>query len=76
MDKLNSIVKKIFKVSDADINDAMSAETIPNWDSMSYLMFISELEKAFAISFGVDEVLNAKNLGDIKNYLRRNGAAL
>lgn len=76
MDKFITIVATSFKVKPEDIKDSMSAETLPNWDSMNYLMFISELEKSFSISFGMDEVLSAKNLGEIKNYLRAKGVIL
>ena len=73
MEKLNSIIQKIFKVKPEDINDNMSSDTIPDWDSMNYLLFISELEKEFNIQFTVDETLEAKNLGDIKKYLKNKG---
>ena len=73
MEKLNSIIQKIFKVKPEDINDNMSPDTIPDWDSMNYLLFISELEKEFNIQFTVDETLEAKKLGDIKKYLKNKG---
>lgn len=76
MEKLNSIIQKIFKVKPEDINDKMSPDTIPDWDSMNYLLFISELEKEFDIQFTVDETMDAKNLGDIKRYLKNNGVEI
>lgn len=76
MDKLNSIIQKIFKVKPGDINDNMSPDTIPDWDSMNYLLFISELEKEFNVQFTVDETMEAKNLGDIKRYLWNKGVKI
>jgi len=76
MEKLTSIIQKIFKVPAGEINDEMSPSTIPDWDSMNYLIFISELEKEFGIQFTVDETLEAKNLGDIKRYLANKGIKL
>ena len=73
MDKLNSIIQKIFKVKPEEITDQMSPDTIPDWDSMNYLLFISELEKEFNVQFTVDETMEAKNLGDIKKYLSNKG---
>ena len=76
MDKLNSIIEKIFKITQSDITDQMSPQRIPTWDSLNYLTFISEVEKEFKISFTMDEVLNSKNLGDIKQAMRTKGASV
>lgn len=76
MERLIEIIKKIFKVELEEINDEMSPKTIPNWDSMNYLLFISEVEKEFKISFSMDEVLNSKNLGDIKLAMRQKGVMI
>ena len=73
MEKLNLIIQKIFKIGDADINDELSPLTIPTWDSMNYLIFISEIEKEFEITFTMDEILNARNLGDLKAAMSNKG---
>jgi len=76
MEKLAAIIKKIFGASPEEINDEMSPDTIPNWDSMNYLLFISEVEKEFNILFTVDEVMEARTLGDIKGYIKAKGVSL
>ncbi len=76
MEKFNKIVSEIFKVPPADIKDALTAKDIPNWNSMSYLLFIAELEKEFQISFNMDEVLKADSLGGLKNILRAKGVKI
>ena len=69
MEKFNQIASKIFKFPEADINDELCSKDIPEWDSMNYLFFIAELEKEFNISFSMDEVMNAKNIGDIRKIV-------
>jgi len=76
MNKLNAIIEQIFKLSAMEINDSISAATVPTWDSMNYLLFIAEVEKEFGVTFTMDEVLNAKNLGDIKMALTSKGISL
>jgi acyl carrier protein len=76
MKQFIGIVQNIFKVPKEDVVDTMSPETIADWDSMNYLLFISELEKQFNVQFTITETMEAKNLGDIKNYLRNKGVAL
>jgi hypothetical protein len=38
------------------------------------LLFITELEEVFHVSFAMDEVLSAKSLGSIRTHLRLKGA--
>ena len=59
-----------------DIKDSLTAKETPDWDSMNYLLFVAELEKQFNVSFTMDDVLNAKSLGDIKNMLRLRGVKI
>lgn len=76
MEKFNQIVLSIFALSANDISDSLTAKDIPAWDSMNYLLFIAELEKEFQVSFGMDEVLGARSLGEVKDILRAKGVSL
>ncbi|MDO8492543.1 MAG: acyl carrier protein [bacterium] len=69
MEKFNQIAANIFKMPMSNIKDSLTEKEIPNWDSMNYLFFIAELEKEYNVSFDMDDVLNAKSLGDIKKML-------
>ncbi len=73
MNKFNEIVSKMFKVKEADIRDDMTSKHIPDWDSMNYLLFIAELEREFDVSLGMDEVIHAGSIGDVKKMLRAKG---
>lgn len=69
MKTFNSIVSQVFSIDESVITDTMSSKDIADWDSMNYLLFISELENEFAMSFSMDEVMNAKTLGDIRSIV-------
>ena len=73
MKKFNKIITEIFKISPKNIKDSMTSKDIPDWDSMNFLMFISELEKEFKVSFSMDEILKADSLGTIKTLLKKKG---
>jgi len=74
MEKFNSIVTEILKIPQEEIDDSLTPQDIPDWDSMNYLLFIAEIEKEFHVSFSMDEVLNAKSLGAVREILRSKGA--
>ena len=65
MRTFNQIVSKVFSIDESKVSNEMSSKDIEDWDSMNYLLFISLLETEYSISFTMDEVMNAKTLGDI-----------
>lgn len=69
MKTFEQIVSDTFKIPTETVSDELAGKDIAEWDSMNYLLFIAELEKEFNISFTMDEVLNAKNLGDIRKII-------
>lgn len=66
MKTFNQIVEEVLHIKENEIKDELSPLDIPDWDSMNYLLFIAGLESEFSISFSMDEVMNAKTLGDIR----------
>lgn len=71
MKTFNNIAAELFDLNEEEIRDNLSSKDIPNWDSMNYLLFISELEKNFGISFTMDEVMNAQTLGDLRAIVEK-----
>ena len=74
MRKFEEIAAEHFKIPLDQVVDSLTAKTIPDWDSLHYLLFIAELEKEFNISFTMDEVLSTESLGSVRKYLRSKGA--
>ena len=74
--KLNSIIARVLRISETNINDLTSPETVPSWDSYNALMLVSELEAGFSVHFTIDEVVAVKNVGDVKAALRKHGIEL
>jgi acyl carrier protein len=70
MEKFKKIAAESFSIAESDINDSLTPNDIPEWDSMNYLLFIAAIEKEFKVTFSMDEVLNAKSLGDVRMTLQ------
>jgi len=66
MKTFDDIVYEIFNVPQSEVRDDMSIKDIPEWDSMNYLLFIAKLEEVFSFSFDMDEIMNAKTLGELR----------
>ena len=74
--KLYTLIGKIMDVSIIDLNDDSSPETIPSWDSFNSYLLLDELESEFQTEFSIDEVVETKNIADIKKHLKNHGIVL
>ena len=74
--KLYDIISKVFSVQISEINDESGPETIESWDSFNGLILVDELESNFNIKFSVSEIIDVKNVKDIKRHLNNHGVDL
>ena len=74
--KLYDIISKVFSIQISEINDESSPETIESWDSFNGLILVDELENSFNIKFSVSEIIDVKNVKDIKRHLNNHGVDL
>ena len=75
-EKLYEIVSKVFSVPISEINDESSPETIESWDSFRGLVLVDEIESNFNVKFSISEIIDVKNVKDIKRHLDNHGVDL
>ena len=75
-EKLYGIIAKVMDIPLSSINDESSPETIESWDSFNSYVLLDELELEFNTEFTIDEVVETKNVSDIKKYLKIHGIEL
>ena len=74
--RLYSIISKVMDIPISEINDETSPESIESWDSFNSYVLLDELETEFKTEFSIDEVVETKNVADIKKYLKKHGIEL
>jgi len=74
--KLYKLLAQVLSISEDDINDNLSHENSEKWDSFTGLMLVAELEKTFEVSFAMEEVLEIRSVGAIKEHLIKHGVML
>ena len=62
--KLQEIFQDVFDDEEIELFDAMTAADVEDWDSLSHITLIHEIEAAFGIRFTTTEVLATKNVGE------------
>ncbi len=60
---------EVLNINEADVNEATSSETVPQWDSLRHINVIMFLEKSFGVSIGLDQIPNMKSFTSIRDVL-------
>ena len=75
LDDVNAIVAKVFSLSESEITDQSSPESIESWDSFNGLVLVDELETYFKIKFSISEITDVKTVSDIKRHLKNHNVS-
>ena len=71
-------IKKIFcevlSISEKSFSDESQLKDFSNWDSMTHMILIAQLEEEFKERLTGDEIAEIRTMGDAKRYLLRHGA--
>ena len=51
------------------LTPSVSANDVPEWDSLTHISLMVAVEKAFNVRFRVGEVENTKNVGDFADLI-------
>jgi len=68
---LHDIIATALSIPAEQVTDDLSYQSIPEWDSVSHIYLITELEAAFDITIDTDEVLEMSSVEKVKETLRK-----
>lgn len=54
-----------------EIEESISVDTFPDWDSLAHLNLVSELERKFKIKITMDEVMEMTDFQKVKEVVAR-----
>lgn len=63
-EKLQDIFRDIFDDEEIMLFDEMTADDVEDWDSLTHITLINEIEKQFKIRFTTEEIEETKNVGE------------
>jgi acyl carrier protein len=55
------------------IADSLAYQGVPEWDSISHMILISQLEEDFNVSFETDDVIDLSSFAKAKEILAKYG---
>ncbi|MFV0248362.1 MAG: acyl carrier protein [Tenacibaculum sp.] len=74
--QLYNVVAKALDIPTEIINDQLAYQGVAEWDSMSHLILVQELESTYKISISMEDVLEMNNVLKIKDILKKNGVKI
>jgi acyl carrier protein len=73
---LQEVIAKAFGIAPNDITDELEYQSIPEWDSVSHLVLVTELEAAYSITIEMEDVLTMGSVGKVKELLKKYNVAI
>jgi acyl carrier protein len=68
--KLTVIFRTVFNNQSIVISNEMTANDVENWDSLTHMLLINEVENSFSIKFKLKDLLNMKNVGELIDIIK------
>ena len=65
LEALNGIFRHVLKNESLNLTETTTAHNVDGWDSLTNMLLISEVEKAFGVRFNFREIVKMKNVGDL-----------
>lgn len=61
--QIQEIFREILDDDDIILTEEIASNDIEDWDSLTHIMIILDIEKKFRLKFSSSEILNWKNIG-------------
>lgn len=68
-EKLNEIFREVFEDDSIVVTETTSSADIEDWDSLTHITLISEVEEEFDIKFAMKDVIGMKNVGEMVDII-------
>ena len=70
IEELQEIFREIFDEDELVISRDTTAEDIEDWDSLTHMQLIVEIEKKYGIKFTAAEIKKAANVGEFIDIIK------
>lgn len=67
--QLTEIFRKAFAQPELTVEDALSANEVETWNSLSHMTMITMVEEKFGFQFSLKEIRKLKTAGDLINAI-------
>jgi len=65
LEKIQAIFEEILDEVEISLVETSTAKDVEEWDSITHIEIISEIEDQFGVDFTLEEIEELKNIGDM-----------
>ena len=65
LNKIKEIFTDVFAGENISLNENTNANDIEGWDSLTHITILEAVQDEYGITFGLDEIIEMKNVGDM-----------
>lgn len=69
--KVNEIFQDVFDDEDIVVVESTTSDDIEDWDSLTHITLISEIESEFGFKFAMKDVLGMKDVGEMLDIIEK-----
>ena len=62
--KITQIARDVFDNDEVELTEQSTAAEVEEWDNLSHLSLVSDVEDEFGVTFTLAEVTGSKNVGE------------
>lgn len=73
IDKLKEAFAEALQIDASKVVNELKYQSIPEWDSISHMVLITELEDAFDISIETDDVIDMSSVDKAISIIKKYG---
>jgi len=70
-ERLAEVFQNVFNDETLALTDETTAYDVPGWDSIAHINLMFSIEQSFGVQFNGNELAELKNIGELKNLLKR-----
>jgi acyl carrier protein len=69
LDQLSTTMKSVFENQGLQISEATTADDVDEWDSLTHISLVQQIESAFKVKFALSELMKLQNVGDMADLI-------
>ena len=73
--RLQQIFREALDNDKLTLTDALSPESMPQWDSLAHVKLMMGCEEEFGVKFTIEETVESTSVGKLKSVLALKGVA-
>lgn len=74
--KLHEVIAKALTVPVTEVSDELEYQGIPEWDSLTHLTLVSELENNYNVAIEMEDILEMGSVTKVKETLKKYGVEI